>query len=263
MLPTVDFCGIKLSKMLIGANPFGGYSHLSKEASEKMEKFHTEEKIFETWDRAYAAGITGFATNTNTEKVLNATCKYLANGGPMKWLAQLEFGKDWENPGEGVIEASLDRAASAGAAALFLQGEILGQWVEAGKLHLVRKFVEYAHTKNVPVGIAGHDPEHHYLIDKLDLVDFHVIPFFNCVNDNFRLEDLEAATRLIRYLRKPCIAYKVLGAGRIEPKMGFSYALRNIKPNDCILVGMSRHADDDQVEKNVVLLKELIANPIL
>jgi hypothetical protein len=97
----------------------------------------------------------------------------------------------------------------------------------------------------------------------LDLVDCHVIPFFNCVNDNFRLEDLEAATRLIRYLRKPCIAYKVLGAGRIEPKMGFSYALRNIKPNDCILVGMSRHADDDQVEKNVALLEELIANPIL
>lgn len=259
MLPQVDFCGIPLSKMIIGSNPFGGFSHLSSDVSEKMKNFHTEEVIFDTWKRAYAAGVTGFSTNTDTEKLMTATCKYLADGGPMKWMAQVEF--DTDNVAETMF-ASLDRAAEAGAAALYMQGEILGRLVRAGDLKAIRDFADYARTKNVPVGVAGHDPEHHYIVDRMDLVDFHVVPFFNCVKDNFRLEDLEAATRLIRYLRKPCIAYKVLGAGRIQPRMGFSYALRNIKPNDCILVGISRHEDDDQLEKDVALMQELIDHPI-
>ena len=34
MLPTVDFCGLKVTRLVIGANPFGGYSH----QSEKRDK---------------------------------------------------------------------------------------------------------------------------------------------------------------------------------------------------------------------------------
>ena len=259
MLPQVNFCGIELSKLIIGANPFGGYSHLSPEIDRAMEQFHTEEKIFESWSRAYAAGITAFATTTRTEKVLDATCKYLANGGPMKWLAQVEFdGADPEN----TMYDAIDRSAAAGASAIFMQGAILDRLVQAGQLQAIRNFVAHAKTKNVPVGIAGHAPEYHYLIDRLDIVDFHVVPFFNCVGDVYRLEDMDAATRLIRRLKKPCIAYKVLGAGRIEPRLGFSYALRNIKESDCILVGMSRHADDDQIEKDVAIFRDLLENPI-
>jgi hypothetical protein len=35
MLPTVDFCGMSLTRMLIGANPFGGFSHQSAETHRK------------------------------------------------------------------------------------------------------------------------------------------------------------------------------------------------------------------------------------
>ena len=255
MLQTVDFCGLELTKMLIGANPFGGWSHQTKEVSDAMRDFHTEEVILDTWDRAYAAGINAFVTNTCCDKLFDASAKYVASGKPMKWLAQVEF-HYWD---EGIdYRGALDRSAAAGASGLFMQGEILGRLMNEGNVKLVRDFVEYARTKGVPVGIAGHNPEDHYQIDRLDLVDFHVIPLFYCKNDDFRIEDMFEATRLIRYLRKPCIAYKVLGAGRLEPRMGFSFALRNIKPNDVILVGMSRHADDDQVEKDVALMDELL-----
>ena len=27
MLTSVDFCGLKVTRLVIGANPFGGYSH--------------------------------------------------------------------------------------------------------------------------------------------------------------------------------------------------------------------------------------------
>ena len=31
MLPTVDFCGLKITRLVLGANPFGGFSHQSPE----------------------------------------------------------------------------------------------------------------------------------------------------------------------------------------------------------------------------------------
>ena len=51
MLPTVNFCGVEMTKMLIGANPFGGFSHQNKERDEQMRSYHTPERIIETWNQ--------------------------------------------------------------------------------------------------------------------------------------------------------------------------------------------------------------------
>ena len=37
-LPTVDFCGIRVSRLIIGANPFGGFSHQNARRDEEMKK---------------------------------------------------------------------------------------------------------------------------------------------------------------------------------------------------------------------------------
>ena len=68
MLPTVNFCGIEMTKMLIGANPFGGFSHQNKERDEQMRNYHTPERIIETWNRAWKAGINTFVTNNENSK---------------------------------------------------------------------------------------------------------------------------------------------------------------------------------------------------
>ena len=55
MLPTVDFCGLTVTRLIIGANPFGGYSHQNRERDQEMVTYYTPERIKETWDRAWAA----------------------------------------------------------------------------------------------------------------------------------------------------------------------------------------------------------------
>ena len=47
-----------MTKMLIGANPFGGFSHQNKARDEQMRNYHTPERIIETWNRAWKAGCT-------------------------------------------------------------------------------------------------------------------------------------------------------------------------------------------------------------
>ena len=59
MLPRVDSCGLKVSRLVIGANPFGGFSHQSAERDKETVAFHTAPRIIETWQRAEAAGVVG------------------------------------------------------------------------------------------------------------------------------------------------------------------------------------------------------------
>ena len=63
MLPSVDFCGLTVTRLLLGANPFGGYSHQNPDRDRAMRAYYTVERIKETWRRAEAAGITTMITN--------------------------------------------------------------------------------------------------------------------------------------------------------------------------------------------------------
>ena len=92
MLPTVDFCGVEMTKMLIGANPFGGFSHQNKERDEQMRNYHTPERIIETWNRAWKAGINTFVTNNETKHVIETTKLYLKSPEcKMNWIGQLSW----------------------------------------------------------------------------------------------------------------------------------------------------------------------------
>jgi len=62
-------------------------------------------------------------------------------------------------------------------------------------------------------------------------------------------------TAIIRILNKPCLAFKILAAGRkcdSENAVGnaFRYAFENIKATDAVIVGMFPR-DTDQVRENV------------
>ena len=50
-------------------------------------------------------------------------------------------------------------------------------------------------------------------------------------------------TQVIRQVKQPCLAFKILGAGRHtssqkEVMAAFKYAFENIKPTDGVIVGM-------------------------
>src|SRR6516165_9161187 len=69
--------------------------------------------------------------------------------------------------------------------------------------------------------------------------------------------------KVVRTTRKPCLVFKVLGAGRrigspAEVRASFATALAQIKPTDAMIVGMYQQFGD-QVGANVVLVKELCA----
>jgi hypothetical protein len=258
MLPTVDFLGLSMTRLLIGANPFGGYSHQNEARDVEMRTYATPDRILETWQRAWDAGINTFVTNNETPHVIEATRKYLAEGGPMQWIGQIA----WQQFPS--MMHALDNAKEIGAAACYTHGGYADKFFAEQDASELEKWVAHAHSIDLPIGIAGHAPQVHDWVHSLDLVDFHVVCIFNCGSlhdgkgDRFQLADLPRAYECIARIDKPCIAYKIMAAGRIDPLMAFEYAFDHIKPGDVVNVGMHRGDKDDMVEENVEMVRNIL-----
>jgi hypothetical protein len=258
-LPEVDFCGLRLSRLLIGANPFGGYSHQTAERDAEMLAYYTPDRIVETLRLAEEEGITGMVANNETPHVLEAVRRYHGEGARLQWLAQLNHRHKPD------MQAAIDEALSIGAKAVYFHGALIDDAYSEGDEARVREWFSYAKSRGVPAGAAAHDPRAHLWLNELDIADFHCVCFFNCGSlhsgkgEKFSLRDVFTASEAVRTIRKPCIAYKVLGAGRIDARLGLEYAYESIKPGDVVNLGMFRGDCDDMVEHDAALVRSILA----
>ncbi len=258
MLPKVDFCGMQVSRLIVGANPFGGYSHQSKSRDAEMIAFHTIEQIHETWHRAEKAGLNTMITNNETPRVMQAVEAYFSGGGALQWIAQVN------NRSKPEMTESVDEVVRMGCKGLYFHGAKVDKLYVDKDEKTIREWVSHAKSCGVFVGVAAHSPKAHLWVNSLNIVDFHAVPFFNCGSLHeggglkFKLRDMPAATDCIRTIEKPCIGYKIMGAGRIDPRMAFEFALDQIKPTDVVNVGMHRGDKEEMVEENVALVEEIL-----
>ena len=258
MLPSVDFCGLTVTRLIIGANPFGGYSHQNADRDSDMRAYYTVTRIKETWARAEAAGINTMISNNETPHVLRAVQEYLTGGGKLQWIAQVNLREKKD------MAQAIDEAVEIGCKALYFHGALVDDAYRRQDAKSVQTWCDYARSRGVPAGVAGHAPEAHLWVNTLGVADFHAVCFFNCgslhdgAGEKFHLGDMAHAVDAIRRIAKPCIGYKIMGAGRIDARMAFEYAFQNIKPTDVVNVGMHRGDRDDIVEANATIVRELL-----
>ncbi len=263
MLPTVDFCGLDVTRLIIGANPFGGYSHQNPQRDEEMRTYHTVERIKETWALAEQAGINTMITNNETPHVLQAVREYLDEGGSLQWIAQVNKRQQAD------MADAVAQAVEVGCSAIYFHGALVDRAYAEQDESTIRQWCDIVRSHGIPVGVAGHSPKAHLWVKSLDVVDFHAVCFFNCGSlhdgegEKFQLSDVERAVQCIREIEKPCIGYKIMGAGRIDPQMAFEYAFEQIKPGDVVNVGMHRGDVADIVEQNAEIVRRMLGVPVL
>ena len=71
--------------------------------------------------------------------------------------------------------------------------------------------------------------------------------------------------KVIQKVRKPCLAYKLLAAGRridspVQVQQAFEMTFTNIKSTDAVIVGMYQQLAD-QVSENVAIVRKICARP--
>jgi hypothetical protein len=260
MLPSVKFCGLNVTRLILGANPFGGFSHQGPERNREMLAYYTVARVRETWERAEAAGINTIITNNTSENVVKAVREYLGQGGALQWIAQVSF-----EPDESMDQA-IDEVMRIGCRAMYLHGGLVDEAYERKDEAAIRRWCDRGRSAGVPVGVAGHAPQAHRWVDELGVADFHAVSFFNYGrlyrgkgDKKFLLSDVAEAVACIHKIRKPCIAYKIMAAGRIDARMAFEYAFESIKPTDVVNVGVHRGDKDNMVEENAALVREILA----
>jgi hypothetical protein len=245
-LPTINLGKLEVSRLILGSNPFFGFEHGNPQASgDEMREYYTEERIMAVMDQAAEHGITAVWTPCyeNWVRVWN---RYREKGGKLKvWIAQ---------PDRLPMEREIKTAVKNGSKAIAIQGICIDDQVNNGKWDVVRGWLELIKSHGLPAGMATHRATTHLEAEEHGLpTDFYHQTLYR--PDDYVREGLEESLATIEKLRKPVVAYKVLGAGRILPKDALPDVFKRLKPKDGICVGVFPNKRDEIAENSSLTLK--------
>ena len=251
-LPTVRLGTLEVSRLILGSNPFWGYSHKSAQLDEEMRRHHTDERIVQILDEAASCGVTAMASPPD-ERWRKLWTRYATGGGKLKlWISQCHG-----NPEQ--MLAEIDRSVEAGAAAIFIQGARVEEQFGKGRFDVLRAWIEHIKRAGLPAGAAAHWPEVHPELERRGFpTDFYYQCMYNASKtSDYSPAEREKAAATIAQLKKPVIAYKILAAGRLAAAEGFEYAFSRIKRKDGVCVGIYAQNAIDQIRQNATYTEML------
>jgi hypothetical protein len=249
-LPTVDFCGIETSRLIIGSNPFCGKSHYSEADDRAMRAYFDDERILNALFEAEAEGLTVFQMRGD-ERFTRIAERYFRAGGRMKWFTQ-------NDPSILPYEENIRAVVAAGASAVYLHGTVTDRLYDEGRLDEIERLLTFIHDTGVPTGLGTHMPEVITYAERTAWpIDFYMASLFNLSRpkrvgeaplpsengEAFFDGDRARMLAAIRATEKPCLVLKILGAGRLcltpeDTDAAFRAAFAAIKPQDCCIVGI-------------------------
>jgi len=244
-LQTAKIGGVTISRLICGGNLISGYAH-SRDliyVSSVMKHYFTDEKVFETLAICEANGINTalLRLDDRTLKILDTYRKH--RGGKIQWLAQIK-------PRELDLTSAAKKAIDNGAIGVLSHGGVGDSFFNNGKIALLGKVVEFAKQNKVIVGIGGHSLDVIIAAEDEGLQPDFYFKTFNTAG--YKSAEPQKTAEFMQKVKKPWIAFKVLGAGAVHPKEGFKYAFDN--GADFAVVGMF----DFQVKEDVVIAKQAI-----
>lgn len=270
LLPTIKLGQHDVTRLIIGGNPIYGYSHFNRILSQSQTAWHTPERVVELLAHAEAKGINTWQ-NSYAERTLSDLDRYRASGGKMHWLC---LGKpDWDQHPE-----LIDDAAKRHPIGIAPHGALGERLFREKRFSTLTDLLKRIRNAGVLVGLSAHNPA---LIETAEEKDWDIDYYMGCLyyltrpreelskilgneiplGEVYLPGDPDRMFKVIRNTRKPCLAYKVLAAGRriessAQVKQSFLTAIENIKATDAMIVGMYSQFGD-QVSENAAIVREL------
>ncbi len=259
-LPTVPLGKVQLSRLIIGENPFYGYSHFNRILDQTMREWYTPERVCDVLQRCQQNGINTWEF-THSERSIGDLRKFQAGGGTLQWI--LLSSRDMEsNP------ALIPEMAKLKPVAIMHHGGVTDRLFREGKSNQVREFLKRVRDTGVMAGMSTHNPDN---VRRVEEENWDIDLFMTCCYRLTRTPDeIRKITRelplpgsevylegdparmfeAVRQTKKTCLVFKVLAAGRRierpeEVDRAFRVAFDSIKPKDCVIVGMyPRYTDE-------------------
>lgn len=256
----VNIAGLRVSRLLVGSNPFSGFSHQGAARDREMMLWYKTERIKETLRECERVGINSIVARTDNH-ILRLLMEYRDEGGSLQWFAQT-------CPEVGPQEMCVERAISGGAVACHIHGGLMDYLFQNGKLDEIIPVVRMIKDAGMPAAVAGHLPEiFRWAEDHLDL-DYYMCSYYNPMprdrnpehvrseQEHYLERDRDAMVALIPGLSRPVIHYKIMAAGRNDPAEAFRAASSCMRENDAVCVGFYTGDDFGMIERDATLLDQ-------
>lgn len=270
-MPKLQLGKFSVSRLIIGGNPFHGYSHFNRILSNHMTEWADRERVCQILAHCERQGINTWQFSHH-ERGMGDLQRYRELGGTIQWIL-LSHREIEEDP------AIVRQVAKLGPIGIVHHGGSAERKRRAGQTAKIREFLKWVRDSGVMVGLSTHDPSFLEQVEEENWdVDFYMTSLYYLTRspEEFRKllgtrpigevylpEDPPRMCAAIRKTKKTCLAYKVLAAGRLidSPKQideAFEFVFRNVKPNDGMIVGMYPRFSD-QVTENCERVRRICA----
>jgi len=239
----------EVSRLIIGGDPVSGIAHAGELVyqADFMKQYFNTPKILETLTLAEQNGINTLLMRADDRIISHYNMFKKERGGTLQWIAT-------SAPEQGPPVENAKRARDNGAIAIYLHGGIADGLVKAGKADEIGEIVEGFKKVGIMAGVGAHmlDTARACVQARID-PDFYMMTI-NRVN--YYCSEAAEVGVFMRSIKKPWIAFKVLGAGRVKPQEGFRLAFQH--GGDFLAVGMF----DWQIRDDVAHVQEMLAKGI-
>ena len=260
-LPTIALGKHRVTRLVAGWNPIGGYSYLGPHTDRHMKEYFTAERTVEFLLQCEREGILTHQF-TPAEKTAEVLRTVRERGSKMQFICL--------HSGRAGIREMIETTQPI---AMVHHGGVTDTLFADGKHQEVRDFVKEAHDRGVLAGVSAHNPDCiKRIADEGWEVDLFMTCFYFLTRKNpepsgtlyvgypFYAADPQAMTAVIRQVKQPCLGFKILAAGRMcasqqAVKDAFRFAFKNIKPADGVIVGMYPRFFDE-VQANAQYARE-------
>jgi len=242
-MPMITLGGFRVSRLILGSNPFWGFWH----GNPHKPQAYTQEGRKAVMDAAAAQGVTAIWT-PGYKQWISLWNEYKDGGGKMQtWIGQ-------PDGYEGVtLEDQITACAKYGGKAVCVQGENVDDAMEKKDLDRLRRWLGMIRDCGLPAGLASHHPKSILRAEDAGLpAEFYHLTLG--VPDGFGWEDRDRTLATVRQVDKPMVVFKVMGAGRFNPRMAFPYVFKTIREKDGVCVGAD---NTEQVIENAEFVKTL------
>ena len=271
LLPTVKFGKYEITRLIIGSNPFYGYSHFNRTLDQHMREWYSQDRKMEILHSCERHGINTWQIHYNDQPMEDFK-RYRAEGGKMNLvlLADFELMKNLK---------LMPEVAKLGPMGIGHHGNRTDERFRNGEKHKIKEFLKAVRDTGVMVGVSTHNPA---VIDTAEGEGWDVVYFQTClyrvsrtaeearaefgespIGETFMEKDPERMCKMIRQTKKPCLVFKLFGAGRTssspqEVERAFRFAFSSIKPTDPVIVGMYPRFKDE-VGENTAMVRKILS----
>ena len=241
---TVDIKGFKMSRITLGGNLIGGWSH-SRDlgyVATLMKAYNTPRRIFDTMHLAEACGVNTISTNPS---LMNFITRYWKeDGGTINFVS--DCGHQDVN-GELGIVVGAKKSVDCGAKMIYIHGFGADDWACKGDWKTMEKALKEMRKLGVPVGIGAHAfgtlkfCVEHDLIPDFWMKTFHPGGYWSAQkgpndkgegepgsgkygwHDNNWCRDPQALSDWFMNRPEPWIAFKTMAAGAVHPRQAMPF----------------------------------------